>query len=185
MSDFIRTSTKGTFKSGKFWIFLLLRSISVDDIILQTVEIVFIFADIFCIFWLFSVGQKQNMAGRKKNYLAVRFCFNLCLLLIIFNNRILSLSSCSSGNYVAIDNGEYFTMDWDDKEQRVKITPNFVPTQSSSWICFSWIWMKNGFQLLWNYLSLVDSRFSNSFQSLKFESSYKCVENCFIKYFEI
>ena len=67
------------------------------------------------------------MARRKKNYLAATFCFNLCLLLIIFNNRILSLSSCSSGNYVAIDNGEYFTMDWDDKEQRVKITPNFLP----------------------------------------------------------
>lgn len=58
------------------------------------------------------------MAGSKKNYLAVSFCFNLCLLLIIFNNRILSLSSWSSGNYVAIDNGSHFTKEWDDMQQR-------------------------------------------------------------------
>ena len=60
------------------------------------------------------------MAGSKKNYEAVRFCINLCLLLIIFNNRILSLSSCSSGNYVAIDNGAHFTMKRDDKQQRAQ-----------------------------------------------------------------
>ena len=60
------------------------------------------------------------MAGSKKNYEALRFCINLCLLLIIFNNRILSLSSCSSGNYVAIDNGTHFTMERNDKQQRVQ-----------------------------------------------------------------
>ena len=84
-------------------------------------NVVFTFADNFCILWLFSAGSEQNMAGRKKNYSAPSFCMNLCLLLIIFNNRILSLSSCRSGNYVAIDNGEQVTMERDDGQLEAQV----------------------------------------------------------------